>query len=457
MTHPFSPKHLTLILLTAALLLTGCRTQAPTPTLTPTTAPTDTSGLRFSGLEGLEETITALYAAFSRDRQACFVDADEEADLAAGRAPEASDSHPKTSPTFLPGFTLHLESDSPEAADFLAFALSPDGQQALIEAGFLPDTLTLTDQAGQTVTIPLPVRRVLSAYGMATAMVYTVGGADRLVAASYLGARDPAGAAAMTAIDPRFESLDVSQSFSQSDFNTETAAALEPDLILAGARSPWLEAAAELGVPIVQIDAETPDRLKDAVLLIGQVLGPNTQARAEVWAAYQQIISSKITDQTSSVPVEERPVVLFTGTTPLRAASGEMVQADLIRIAGGVSASAELSGYWNDVNLEQIALWAPDVIIVPAYGGATTAAITDNPDWAILNAVREGQVYQMPKLVAPWDTPAPDVLLGIVWLAERLFPDQHDLTCTEEAAYFYQTFYDVQLPEETIDALCRPD
>jgi len=134
-----------------------------------------------------------------------------------------------------------------------------------------------------------------------------------------------------------------------------------------------------------------------------------------------------------------------------------MYQTSIIEIAGGISVSAELTGYWNDVNLEQIAVWDPDLIIVPPYGGATVEAITDSPEWQILDAVQEGQVYQMPKLVVPWDTPAPDSVLAIVWLSQLLFPDQVELDCAEQAAYFYSIFYDYALSVEELDIICLSD
>lgn len=73
----------------------------------------------------------------------------------------------------------------------------------------------------------------------------------------------------------------------------------------------------------------------------------------------------------------------------------------MIDAAGGISASAELSGYWNDINIEQVAVWNPDLIIVPPYGGASVGAITENPEWQIIDAVMQGQVFLMPKLVVP--------------------------------------------------------
>ena len=169
----------------------------------------------------------------------------------------------------------------------------------------------------------------------------------------------------MGRIDPRFESLIGDDYFSQDDFNLEEAANRNPDLIITSARTAWLDTVSELGVPYFLYDAETPEALKEAILLTGQLFGPNTAAQAEAWVAYYNWIEAAILEQTDSLTEDDQVRVLFTGTSPLRVASGDMIQSSLIEIAGGISVSAELTGYWNDVNLEQVAAWNPDLILVP--------------------------------------------------------------------------------------------
>jgi hypothetical protein len=57
-------------------------------------------------------------------------------------------------------------------------------------------------------------------------------------------------------------------------------------------------------------------------------------------------------------------------------------------------------------------------------------------------------------LVVPWDTPAPDSVLGIIWMAGRLNPGLISLDCGEEAAYFYNTFYNYAISGDEIVAIC---
>ena len=398
------------------------------------------------------EPLTALYQAFFQGELPVFVD--EGGDLVVERAAIPESAHPPVPATFLPDADLVARTDAGDVQSFINYAISLEGQKVLVEKGFLPNVLVLTDQAGNTIEISQPVERLISTYGPATAFIYSVDAEDRLVSASYLGARDPMGAAVMEKIDPRFSEILGEEFFTQEDFNVEQAAALNPDLIITSSRTAWLNTAEQLDLSVFLFDAETPERLREAMQLTGQLFGPHSVRQAEVWQAYYDEIFDAVREQTASLPDDERPKVLFTGTVPTRIASGEMYQTDIIEAAGGVSVSTALTGYWNDVNLEQILVWDPDVIIVPPYGGASISAITESPEWQILDAVQAGKVYQMPKLVVPWDTPAPDSVLGIVWLAQLLHPELVSLDCKAEADYFYNTFYNYPVTQDELATIC---
>ncbi len=409
--------------------------------------------------EQLKPAVSQLYDSFFDGESPVFVDDGE--DLLVKRWPSAMEKlefRPTLHAFFMYGAAMIPQTQNEDVEAFVDFSVSLDGQELLFENGeLMGPQYAVIDQTETDRLINPPLRRVISAYGPSTAFVYSVGAADRLVSASYLGARDPLGASVMEKIDPRFPDIMGDDYFSQEDFSIEQAAALDPELILTSARTAWLDTAQELGIQIFLYDAETPESLKEAVAKTGELFGPNTSAQASAWIAYYENIIDEIEAKTSIIPEDERPRVLFTGTQPLRVASGEMYQSRIIEYAGGISASGELQGYWNDVNLEQIAIWDPDVIIVPPYGGASVEAIIESEAWQILDAVQEGRVYQMPKLVAPWDTPAPDSVLGIVWLSELLHPNLIELACEQEAEYFYSTFYDYQITQEELDIVCEYD
>ena len=347
-----------------------------------------------------------------------------------------------------------VSSKTPIMRGFLQFVVGPDGQQVAIELGLLPDSVEVVDQAGVTVTVPQPVRRIISAYSMATYYAYTLGAGDQLAAATYLGMGGSARQDIMRRVDPDFDRVFTAISdMSQDSLNLEEAAALQPDLILTSARTTWLETAGELGLPIIRFEGESPERLQAAMELLGAVLGPNAAYRAAQFNAYYDHVLEQVLSQTEAIADPAR--VYFSGTDPLRTASGEMYQASMIEAAGGELVSADLPGYWNDVNLEQVLTWEPEVIFVVTYGGASVEAITESEEWAVVEAVQAGRVYQLPHFISPWDTPVPDSILGIIWMAQTLYPDQVTLDCASQVRGFYARFYDYRMSEEEAQSLCE--
>lgn len=438
------------LLIALLLLIPGCTPAAAPAEEVAEPEAVEAGDLTFAADEAYQPAIEAIFAAFAPGETPTFTADDADIVITEDMATDAGSLRRR----FLPDAVMVAMSDAPAAADLIAFAISPDGQQALIDAGFLPESITLTDQAGNTVEIAQPVRRVISSHGPTTFLVYGVGAGDRLVAASYLGARDVAGAAAMTAIDPRFEDIMGDDAFTQSEFSAEGAVALAPDLIMTSASTSWLDVAGELGFTTFLFKGESPEALKEAMLLSGQIFGPAATEQAEAWVAYYDEVLARVAEVTAGAGDDARPRVLFTGTEALRVASGEMLQSMMIVAAGAESVSAELTGGWNDVNIEQVATWNPDIILVPPYGGASVDAILDSEEWQILDAVAAGKVYRMPKLVAPWDTPSPDSVMGLIWMTNLFYPEAEAFDCADEVTSYYATFYQYDIPADQLAGLC---
>jgi len=155
-------------------------------------------------------------------------------------------------------------------------------------------------------------------------------------------------------------------------------------------------------------------------------------------------------------PAVQRKRVFVSGTSPLKTAGKDMLQAEMVALAGGVNVAQEINGYWTEVNLEQVAQWDPEIIFVVPYKGASVEAILNSPEWANISAVKNGQVFMLPKYLGPWDTPIPEAVLGIEWMAGKLFPDTPlRAGCEARTTDFYQRFYDLAIPAENAAALCR--
>ncbi len=315
---------------------------------------------------------------------------------------------------------------------------------------FAQATVSVIDQSGQTVTIPQPVESIACVYGIGTYIVYALGGGDRLVIGYYIGLKSPSAATeTMLRWEPRLPEI-----LSSGDPNVEELVASGAQVVLADASQHAAVAAQlrDLGIPVVLYQAETPEAMKEAVTLTGSFLGPEAARQADAFLAdYDRVVDTASAD-TAFLTDEDRSRVLFLGTTPTKAASGDMYQTFLIETAGGISVTQDLIGSWNEVNLEQILTWNPDVIVIAPYGPVQPADILDNPDWQSLDAVQSGRVYRMPRLIAPMDTPVPESILGIVWLETRLYPDLCTLDLSDEVTHFYADYYRFDLTDQELEA-----
>jgi iron complex transport system substrate-binding protein len=322
---------------------------------------------------------------------------------------------------------------------------------ALLGVAVQANAVEVVDQTGATVRIDEPVERIVSVYGIGTYFLYALGVADRMVGAAYVGVKSLGQASeTMLRFEPRLEDL-----LLLSDPNVEEVLHRNPQLVLAdGSRHEVLAGQlADLEIPTIQYLVESSDELEVALRLTGQALGGEAAARAEALLGEFDRVAETIDRDLAGLDETERARVLFVGTSPLCVASGAMFQTELVELAGGTSVSEGLIGYWNDVNLEQILLWNPDVIVIAPYGAVQPADLLEDPDWASLEAVRSDRVVRMPRLIAPMDTPLPESLLGIVWMAEILYPDLVTLDLREEATSFYTDFYGFALTEDELDLL----
>ncbi|MGC9529537.1 MAG: ABC transporter substrate-binding protein [Candidatus Bipolaricaulaceae bacterium] len=301
--------------------------------------------------------------------------------------------------------------------------------------------LSVVDQAGREVAIPGLVERVVSLYGVATLHLYALDAQDKLVLGTYVGMKPGSPSwDALREIDPS-----LGDRFMPREPSLEEVLAARPDLVVGSAHKDRqaAEALGRFGVPVVLLSAEDVAGMKEATVLLGKVLGA-----AERAAALTAYLDSRLHLIAAALAAEDQPAprTLFVGTAPLRVASGDMYQSEMIALAGGASVTEELSGHWQDVNIEQVLLWDPDVVFIAPYGGVRPADLTSDPVWQGVTAVSSGRVFKLPRVFSPWDVPTPESALGMMWMAKRLHP-QLPLDVVGEAQAFYYQFYGFRVPE----------
>lgn len=294
--------------------------------------------------------------------------------------------------------------------------------------------ITLTDQAGRTVTLEQPAESIVSCYYISTYATIALGLKDKIV-----GLENKADTRALYALAaPELPQL--TQVGTLKELNVEAVAALEPDLVIMPQKlidnAQTLE---DLGITVTIVNPETQEGLETMLTLIGEACGASDQAQALIDYNHTQL--ERAAEMTADL---EKPSVCLLGNSSyLSVAPAAMYQNDLIEQAGGVNAAASIEeDYWADVSYETLLALAPEVLVIPSAASYTAEDVMNDPQLADLPAVQNGAVYTMPQGLDEWDSPTPSGILGVLWLTSVLHPEAYPFEeFTADAQAFYQTFY----------------
>jgi len=324
-------------------------------------------------------------------------------------------------------------------------------------------TITLTDGLDRTVTFEQVPQRVVIA-GRATVMVQDTvylfpETSQRLVA---LENRKQSACDFLPVIDPLFEQKTILEMNAGPEQITPT----QPDVVIlksfmAESLGNPLE---ELGIPVVYLDLESPERYYQDITALGQLFNAPDRAE-ELLAFYQDRV--KLVEQTMAPLTDaEKPTVLLLqhsdsgDEVAFEVPPATWLQTYMVETAGGVPVWLEASeqGGWTVVSFEQIAAWNPDQIYIVSYDADSAAIVDDlksNPLWAELDAVKSDQIYGFAADFYSWDQPDTRWILGMLWLATKVHPElTADIDIMAEIEAFYTQLY--SLDQATIEKQVLP-
>ncbi len=318
----------------------------------------------------------------------------------------------------------------------LILSLSLSGCAKQVSAP-VESTITVTDQLGRTVIVPKNVTKVTGTHHFAGQVLCALGQQDKLVDQAVYGKLGKA----LAAVDASFASKPLLSQ--EHGFNYEQMIILHPQVVFLYASSDkaQIDPLESAGIRVVAVKGETIEESFEAIKLIAKVM--NCEEKGTVYIAECQRLLKLVNDRIGNVPQQERPRVMFAGPKSVyTVASGEMLDTTLLELGGAVSVSKDVKGYWTEVSPEQVATWNPDIIILGSsldtYG---EDKIYKNAHFQTVKAIKDKKVYSMPANIGWWDFPAPNCVLGAVWMAKTFYPDKFaDIDLTKMADDFYTKF-----------------
>jgi iron complex transport system substrate-binding protein len=311
-------------------------------------------------------------------------------------------------------------------------------------------SITVTDALDRQVVFEQPPQRIAlagkSLFMVADAVYLFPEAAHRIAA---IGLTAQGNLDFIPVIDPTYRAKVVLQ----KDAGAEQIAAVQPDAVILKSNNAGTLGAtlAELEIPVIYVDFETPAHYARDLHILGQLFG--NAARADELSARFQAYAERVAQATAGLAETERPRVLLLvytdrdGAAAFNVPSPAWIQTMLVEMAGGTPAwkDAALGDGWTKVGIEQIAAWDADQIYIIAYFnpvGEVIETLKADPQWQGLRAVKEGQLYGFPGDYYSWDQPDPRWALGLMWLAGKVQPERFpDLDMDREIRAFYREMY----------------
>ena len=211
----------------------------------------------------------------------------------------------------------------------------------------------------------------------------------------------------------------------------------------------------QTGIPFVHINA-TVDTSASTYRRLGQLL--NREAKAEELAKYLEDVLADVDSIMEKVDNDNaRKTVLYClGDKGLNVLAEKSYHAETINLVAKNCAEIEevnASGAGNEVDMEQIILWNPEVIIFAPE--SVYESVSEDSSWKQLDAIKDGKYYETPFGPYGWlqSPPAIQRYLGLMWLTSILYPDYCDFDLKDNVIEYYKIFYDYDLSESEYEEL----
>lgn len=333
-------------------------------------------------------------------------------------------------------------------------------EEAPVTVETAPSPAVFTDSCGREVELPAEIRRIAPSGQVATMILAAI--APELLCCT--GSRIEADQAAY--LYPGLGDLPFTGQLygGKSTLNLEELLATGAEVIIdlgdyKNSIGEDLDALqSQTGLPCIFVEADLA-HMAEAFRTLGRLL--DREERGEKLAALVEETLTMAEENSAAVAEADRLSVLYSsGADPLGTNAEGSSQAQVLPMVGAVNAvtveDVTSKGGGNIINMEQLYVFDPDVVIV-SDDSALQQVLTD-PAWAELRAVQEGRVYRVPTAPYCWLSapPSMNMLLGVWWLGNTLYPEVYDYDMTEKAQEIYQTLWQYELSPEEAAAMLSP-
>jgi ABC-type Fe3+-hydroxamate transport system substrate-binding protein len=259
---------------------------------------------------------------------------------------------------------------------------------------------TAVDDAGDTVRLAAPARRVVSLIPATTELLFAIGAGSAVVGrTSYCDY--PAAAKAVANLGDGIKP------------NLEAVIATQPDLVLlynSGQNAGVAGRLRELGIASLRLNTDALSSVPRIARLLGGLTG-NGNAADSLSGAFDTALVSATQPATGRRP---KVLLLVWEQPPMTIGRGSFLN-ELLERAGGENLFADVAGTDGVVSIEAVAARDPDLIFTMAEG---PTAFATRPEWQAVPAVREKRFLHVTG--SEFSRPSPRSPMAIRQLSAKL-------------------------------------
>lgn len=225
---------------------------------------------------------------------------------------------------------------------------------ALLAAAHAHAAVTAVDDAGQTITLNQPARRIVSLAPHVTELIYAAGGGDRVV-----------GTVSYSDYPP--QARDIPRVGDNKALDLERIAALKPDLIVVwrhGNAQKQTDRLRALGMPLFFSEPRRLESIPENLEKLGVLMGTEATANRAAGDFRQQVQTLRATYASRS------PVTVFyqVWQQPLMTLNGQHLVSDLLALCGGRNLFAKETPLVPTVSVEAVVAGNPEAMLTAGMG-----------------------------------------------------------------------------------------
>lgn len=302
--------------------------------------------------------------------------------------------------------------------------------------------MTFLDHRGKTITLKEPPKRIVSMFASGPLVHTAVEGTDDHFVGVNVKAKKTYENGIYAELLPDLLKLNFDVAGEGFAPNVEAILALKPDAVLQWTFDPKIiEPLERVNLMVIGWDCCTKEQRRDYLRLAGYTT--NRIDRAQTILAMQDKSESGLKEIFAKAKLDKPTSMLVIDQVQ------ESVQviansSQDYSLSGTVNLAADDSGeWWRTIDAEQLLVWNPEIIVIPAYAADLKPAdIYGNPMFASVAAVKNKRVYKFPQFDRSPD--AAEIFLNDAWLARVAHPDlfksaqPFSATMTESYKLIYQ-------------------